>query len=347
MKCIIKNIMNKTEKADPLESIKKVAIAYTDVNRDDFPTDDAYLSEVEVEERAQQIAQIFHGIDHIEVQMYKGNDKLIPHLSIDRPDIVINLVDSVHGSEMLSSAIPASLDVAQIPYTGSSVYAFMITTNKYLVKETLKQYDIPTPDFEFVTSPNERIPKHLKYPLITKLNNCNGSLGITNDAVSDNETQLRKRLDYLFKTYKQPVIVEEFIEGRELSCVVLQSGEDFQVMFGEKVFTPKKDIRKYDFCSFDAVWKEPDSYFYEKYEDKSGRLTSWSKKCFDAFGLADYAKIDIRIDKNGRAYFIDINANPALGPIDTATTTVSGMYGMDFEEVLKRIMRNAMNVSKY
>jgi len=334
---------NLIDSEDPLRNIHNIAIAYTDAQRQYYPTENDYLSDIEVEQRAKDIAEVLTRMGY-EIKFYKGDEKLVPYLALDKPDLVINLVDSVRGSEILSSAVPASLDVSNIPYTGSSIVAFIITTSKYMIKETLRSYDIPTPDYELVTDFTERLPKRLQYPLLAKLNNYNGSAGLTNDAVSDEENHVREKIRSLIDTYKQPVIVDEFIEGRELSAIVLD-GPEKEVYLGEKIFKAKPELRKYNFCSWDAVWIEDDSYHYEKYEDKTGRITQLSKKCFDVTSLADYAKFDIRLDKNSRPYFIDVNANPALGPVDTATSSITKLYGLSFEDVMRKIMVSALQSS--
>ncbi len=324
-------------------NIKLVGIAYSKAEREYFPTEEAYISEEEVFGRAKVLQKILKQMG-FEAKLYPGDETLMNNIQEDRPDLVLNLVDTVRGTELLSTCIPAVLDLAQIPYTGSGMYTFTLSSNKVLIKELLIAHDIPTPKYQLVKNWKEPISKRTKYPVITKLNNYHGGVGITNDAISENEKHLRKRLRYLINTYKSPVVVEEFIDGRELSAIVLEGRKD-SVYIGEKIFKSTKK-RKYNFCSFDATWLEEDSYYYEKFKN-SGRVTRLSKKAFDLLGMADYAKFDIRMDNKKRIYFIDCNTNPALGPdtCDCAIGNITKLYGVPFKKVLSKIMASALSTS--
>ncbi len=329
------------------KGIKLIGIAYSKADRSFFPTEEAYISEAEVFERAKLIEKILQSMG-FETKLYPGDEKLLQNINYDKPDLILNLVDTVRGVEFLGTTIPASLDLAQIPYTGSGMYPFILSANKALIKEILIENDIPTPKYQLVKRVREPISKRLKYPLITKLNNYNGSVGITNDAVSDNEKHLRKRLSYLFRTYKSPVLVEEFIDGKELSVIVIESGGKKNVYVGEKVFVPSKK-RKYNFCSFEATWLEEDAWSYKKYDKSIRKIARLSRKVFDLLDIADYAKFDIRINKKGKPYFTDCNPNPALGPAeaDCAIGNITKLYGIPFKQTLLRIMKNALVTSKY
>ena len=324
-------------------NVKLVGIAYSKAEREYFPTEEAYIAEQEVLDRAKVLQKILKSMG-FEAKLYPGDESLMSKIQEDEPDLVINLVDTVRGAEVLSTCIPAVLDLAQVPYTGSGMYSSTLANNKVLIKELLIAHDIPTPKYQLVRHPNEPISKRLKYPLITKLNNYHGGVGITNDAISENEKHLRKRLRYLIKTYKCPVVVEEFIQGKELSSIVLEGRKD-TVYIGEKVFKPTKK-RKYDFCSFNATWLEEDAYHYIKYRN-NGRVARLAKKAFDLLGMADYAKFDIRVDDKKRIFFIDCNPNPALGPKSSycAIGWITTLYSIPFKKVFSKIMASALSTS--
>jgi D-alanine-D-alanine ligase len=329
------------------KGIKTIGIAYSKAERSFFPTEEAYISEAEVLQRALTIQKILENTG-FEIKLYPGDEKLLQQINNDQPDLILNLVDTVRGVEFLGTTVPASLDLAQIPYTGSGMYPFILSANKALIKEILIANDIPTPQYQLVKRVREPISKRLRYPLITKLNNYNGSVGITNDAISDNEKHLRKRLSWLLKTYKSPVIVEEFIDGKELSAIVIEGRDKKSVYIGEKVFTPTKK-RKYDFCSFEATWIEENSWSYKKYDKSKRKIARLARKAFDLMDMADYAKFDIRISKKDKPYFTDCNPNPALGPAeaDCAIGNITKLYGISFKQALLRIMKNALVNSKY
>jgi D-alanine-D-alanine ligase len=177
--------------------------------------------------------------------------------------------------------------------------------------------------------------------LISKLNEIHGAVEITRDAVSENEKHLRDRLKFLIQTYNQPVLVEEFIVGREITGILLE-GLNKKIYMGEKVF-PEND-EKYKFATFEEQWLEhgKESYHYQRYDDTI--LPEYIRKAFEMTRMADYGKFDIRIDSSGRYYFIDSNSNPAFGPkeLDVAMSSILDMYGISFTEILKRLILNTM-----
>ena len=145
-------------------------------------------------------------------------------------------------------------------------------------------------------------------------------------------------------TYKQSVIVEEFIVGKEITAYVLE-GQNRKTYLAENIFN--KPGEKYVFATFDNQWVDSEenrvSYKYEKAEDN--QLKEYVRKAFDIAKMRDYAKFDIRVDISGRYYFIDSNCNPAFGPKELGTALgyiVEDIYGISFPEILKRLIINTM-----
>ena len=161
---------------------------------------------------------------------------------------------------------------------------------------------------------------------------------INKDSVSHNEKHLRERLKFLIDTYKQPVLVEEFIAGDEVTAMLVE-GSNKKVYMAKKIFKEEGGMA---FATFEDQWGETDGYTYEKYTDLD--LQDYVKKAFDVLRMSDYGKFDIRIDQSGRYYFIDSNSNPAFGPkeLNCAIANVLGLYDIDFNEILRRLLVNTM-----
>jgi D-alanine-D-alanine ligase len=323
-----------------VELPKMVGIIYSDVQREDFPTESQYITEKGAEQDAQVIGEYLATLG-ISIELYPGNAELPGRLRNHKPELVINLVDSVKGAESLASAIPGVLELLDIPYTGADILGLSLDTNKFLIKKLLQQNGIPVPYYQLFNSPDDFLDPVIRFPLISKLNAIHGSVEITREAVSENEKQLRKRLRYLIRTYKQPVLVEEFISGRELTAIVLHDKKK-KVYLGEKVFSHPED--KYVFLTFEDQWlSEADSAFhYAKYQDPL--LVEYVKKAFNVSKMADYAKFDIRLDQSGRYFFIDSNCNPALAPKEqeVALSVILDMYGISFYQILKQLILNTV-----
>lgn len=328
-----------TNKNNGYDLPKKAVILYSDVKRKYFPTKQQYLTEKEAKKDALLVARYLEKLG-LEVIVYPGNSLVFEKLRKIKPDVVLNLVDSVKGSESLSSSIPAALELLDLPYTGASVLGKSLDTNKFLVKKLLQQAGIPVPHYQLVDSPVYYLDPTLRFPLISKLNEIHGAVEITADAVSENHKHLNNRIRYLLKTYKQPVLIEEFIVGREITAILLE-GLNKKVYLAEKVFKKKG---KYIFATFEDQWLEAgkDSFKYRKYEDNL--LKEYVKKAFDTVSMYDYGKFDIRMDQSGRYFFIDANCNPAFGPkeADVALSSILDLYGISFLEILKRLLLNTV-----
>lgn len=334
-------ITRKKKTENGFELPKKVGITYSDVRREYFPTEAQYISEKDADQDASLIGKYLETLG-LTVCLYPGNAELPARLIQDRPELVINLVDSVKGDESLASAIPGVLELLDLPYTGADILGLSLDTNKFLIKKLLQQNGVPVPHYQLFNTHTDYLDSTLRFPLISKLNAIHGAVEITKDAVSENERHLRERLRYLIQTYRQPVLVEEFIVGREITAILLE-GMNKKVYLAEKVFIhPEK--KKYVFTTFEDQWifKGDATFHYTKYDDSL--LKEYVKKAFDVAKMYDYGKFDVRLDQSGRYFFIDSNCNPAFGPkeLDVALSVILDIYGISFYEILKRLLLNTV-----
>jgi len=320
--------------------IKKAGIIFSEVKRQYFPTEVQYLTEKDALHDAKIIADYLKKIQ-VKPLLYPGNAALAEKLRKDKPDIVLNLVGSVKGNEYLASTIPALLELLEIPYTGAGILGESLAYNKFLVKKILQQNGVPVPHYQLFNTPSDPLDPSLRYPLISKLNEIHGAVEITRHAVSENEKHLMERIKFLIKTYDQPVLVEEFIVGREITAILLE-GLNKKVYLAEKVFNKPND--KYVFATFEDQWLESavEAFRYQKYDDPL--LREYVKRAFETTRMGDYGKFDIRLDPSGRYFFIDSNSNPAFGPKETdcAIANILDLYDISFLDILRRLIQNTI-----
>jgi len=318
---------------------KVAGILYSDVKRKYFPTEEQYITEKDALKDAKIIAKYFLKLG-IKPILYPANATLPRKLKKDKPDMVLNLVGSVKGEEYLAASIPGVMELLEIPYTGAGILAESLSYNKFLVKKLLQQHGIPVPHYQLIVRASDPLDSTLRFPLISKLNEVHGSVEITKDAISENEKHLRERIKFLIKTYRQPVLVEEFIVGREIACLIVESMKK-KVYLAERIFNTQE---KYVIANFDAQWKDKKNKLshYQKYSDRI--LVEYVKKAFDVTNMGDYGKFDVRLDESGRYYFIDSNSNPYFGPTELQSdiAMVCKMYDVSFLEILKRLIANTM-----
>ncbi len=316
---------------------KKVAILYSDVKREYFATEEAYLSEQDADLYADNVA-VYVAKMGIDVTTIAGDSHMAANLQKFAPDMAINLIDSVRGQSTLGSSVPGVLEILHIPYTGAGTLGWALGTNKFVMYQLLQSSGIPVPSHQLVNSSSDMIDPELRYPLFPKLNYEHSSIGVAEDSLCYNERQLRAKIKDLITTYKQPVLIDEFIAGIEVTAAVLDGGNT-------KVYAVHRKVgdRTDDVVTFDKKWRDYLDMTYTKYEEPT--LKEYVKDAFELLKMSDYARIDIRVDAAGRFYFIDPNANPFFGPPKETHATYSmilDMYGITFEETLKRMFLNTL-----
>lgn len=321
-----------------LKNFKHIAVAYSHIEREWFPTEESYQAELEVEQRAQEVIEEIEKLG-ISVKGYKGDQYLLTNLLVDRPDLVVNLVDTLKGKDSLQTSVPAALELANIPYTGAEMTGLVIGNDRHLIKRLLTSYEIPTPKFQFIRFTGTAISEDLKLPVIVKLNESGGSVGIDNHAVKETYKEAQKKVDEMISTYKVPVVIEEFIDGPEITAVVFDDGKKKNVFLAEKLFRKMPD-GKHFFTSYES-YDDSKAYKYKKVEEPlASKVGKLAVRAFNGLRHRDYAKFDIRIESaTGTPYFTDANPNTAFGPDKGLPfTEVLGIYGVTFRDALVSLL---------
>src|SRR5690606_33210870 len=150
---------------------------------------------------------------------YAGDPYFLTNLLVDKPTLVINLVDTLRGRDKLQTSVPAALELASIPYTGAGMEGMIIGNNRNLTKRLMIAHDIPTPKFQFIQRSGTKIDESLGLPLIVKLNESGGSVGIDNKAVQETYKDAQKKVETLLTTYKIPAGVEHSIDSQAITVV--------------------------------------------------------------------------------------------------------------------------------
>ena len=323
---------------EALKKMKLVAVAYSHVERDDFPTQGAYEAEVEVEDRAEEVIAEVAKLG-IAVKGYAANQYFLTNILVDKPDLVLNLVDTVRGKERLQPAVPGALELSDVKYTGAGLKGLVLGNDRHMFKQMLIAHDIPTPAYKFIKDMRSKIPADLGLPLIIKLNESGGSVGIDNKAVKETVDAATKKIAKMLEAYKIPVIAEQFIDGPEITAVAYDDGHKKHVLLAQKVFRLKPD-GKHDFTSLES-YDDVKSYYYKiPSQDVIDRITPLVLRSFETLDYRDYAKFDIRYNEETKtAYFIDCNPNTALGPDKgLPMTEVLYTHNIEFTHLLKSLL---------
>lgn len=317
---------------------RKVVILYSDAKREYFATEQDYIAEIEVLDRVKIIGSHLKKMGIRQLSL-PGNQTSIPKLLEYKPDLVINLVDSVYGQEPLCTTITGTLDLLQIPYTGTSTEGLTICCNKFITKNLLWQYGITTPKYQLFKDANDEPNETMDFPIITKLSEMHGSIEMGDSAVSHNIRELKKRVRYLIATYKQPVLAEEFIAGKEIEAIVISNGQT-RIYAAQKHFKRRKN--KYLITTFSQNWMEDYEFSYTKHILPPA-VKEQLKTCMEVLRFNSYVKFDLRLDGSGRYYLVDCNPNTSLGPKGNSPIgNILSLYGIDFTDLLKKILHSAI-----
>lgn len=266
-------------------------------------------------------------------------------------DLVFNLAEGIDGDNLAESRIARNLSENEIRFTGSDHDALATCVDKAKTKELLIRNRIPTPRYAIFDCAEsvDRIAS-LKFPMIVKPVHEDGSIGITSDSVVRTKDELKRKVTEIIDIYKQPALVEEFIDGREINAAIIGNGKDIEVL-------PLSEITFDDFpenvpkiVSFDAKWIE-DS---EQYIKTSGRCPAdldseitekikiLAKKSFLLTGCRDYARVDFRIRDN-KPYVIEVNPNPCINPNGAGFIRSANTAGYGYNDIIHKIVRTALD----
>jgi D-alanine-D-alanine ligase-like ATP-grasp enzyme len=323
---------------EALKKLKLVAVAYSHVDRDDFPTEGAYEAEVEVEDRAEEVIAEVAKLG-VAVKGYAANQYFLTNILVDKPDLVLNLVDTVRGKDGLQPAVPGALELSAVKYTGAGLKGLVMGNDRHMFKQMLIAHDIPTPAYKFIRDMRTKVPESLGLPLIIKLNESGGSVGIDNKAVKETIEAATKKIAKMLDEHKMHVIAEQFIDGPEITAVVFDDGHKKHVFLGQKMFRIKPD-GKHDFTSLES-YEDIKAYYYKvPGQDVIDLITPYVLRSFNTLNYRDYAKFDIRYEEATKTpYFIDCNPNTAFGPDKgLPMTEVLALHNVEFTHMLKSLL---------
>lgn len=263
-------------------------------------------------------------------------------------DLVFNVCERINNSSLLEPHAAAILDCLGIPYTGSSPLSLALCIDKIKVKNLLEQAGLPTPRFDCVFHKDDPVRDDLRYPLIVKPANTDNSIGISNKSVVTSPKELREQVLVVLEKYKRPALIEEFIGGDEVDVSVMGNEDRVKVLPLSRSTFDDLPPGTWGIYPFEAKWTESAVYNKirterpAKYSQKLTQLIS--EICLDAYNLFDchdYARIEVRVDKAGNPYIIEINPNPSINRGDCVPACAE-MIGQSYEDFIEEILREAI-----
>jgi D-alanine-D-alanine ligase len=268
-------------------------------------------------------------------------DRIAVEFDADRT-LVFNLCEHLQGDSHRDGEIAQRMTDLGIQFTGASVSVLANCLNKGRAKALLQAAGVPTARYQVFTRPDE--PIRVPLPAFVKPLAEDASIGIDRDSVVLDETALRRRVEYVLDVYREPALVEEFIDGREFNVGLWGNGKLYTLPVAELDYCDWADPYR-RFLHFDAKWNPAALEYQTMYvrcpaqvdEPLSDKLRRVARRAYKAMDCRDYARVDIRLH-HGTPYVLEVNPNPCLSP-DSGFPNAARVAGYAYPDMLSRIAR--------
>lgn len=278
-------------------------------------------------------------------------ESLVHELLSSKPDLVFNLAESFAGRSALESNVAGLLNLMGLRYTGSSPAGLLLAGDKSLAKKIFAFHGLPSPKFSTMYRGAVDWSGEIEFPLIVKPPQEDASLGISGKSVVGDLKELLDAVSALQAEYQSPVLVEEFIDGREFYVGVLGNASPEALPIIELDFTGFPADRP-RIASWQAKWGDEgdekgaeymgnDSVFPENLDEAlAEKIQSTALQAFQALRLRDYARVDLRVTEAGGVYVIEVNPNCYLES-DSEFARAAARAGMTHDQLVLRIVELA------
>lgn len=271
-----------------------------------------------------------------------GVERLAEALTAGRRwDLVFNIAEGLHGFGR-EAQVPALLDAWRIPYTFSDPLVLSLTLHKGLTKRVVRDLGLATPDFALVEEPGDIARVGLPFPLFAKPVAEGTSKGVTGASWIRTPQELSRVCLALLREFRQPVLVETYLPGREFTVGLAGTGRGARVLGVAEVRLGAR--------------AEPGVYSYankEHYEDRvtyvlardaaAGSAADLALAAWRGLGCRDGGRVDVRLDEAGQASFIEVNPLPGLNPERSDLPLLCGLAGVTYRELLGMIVDSALD----
>ena len=293
----------------------RIAIAHGPDETVDLPKRGRPPKKTDVQEVALVLRRAGHEVTGVAVD---GTPECLRAIAALDVDLVFNLVESFGGDSTREPHVAAYYDLLGLSYTGSGPRGLAFAMDKAVTKKILAFHGIETPDFAVVWRGRLDWAHDIQFPVIVKPGREDGSIGIGFDALAGNIKELMARIDQLHAEFDRPVLIEQYIDGREIYMGVLGNAQPEPLPPVELDLSrlPKGAPR---IAGSEVKWEEG-TRAYRSTRVRIPRLRDsvletlqrYAVSAFQALSLRDYARMDFRVTRAGKVYLIEANPNPYL-----------------------------------
>jgi D-alanine-D-alanine ligase len=297
-------------------------------------------------------------------EFQEGDLTLLDTLGKFKPDICFNICES-HFGDAREAQIPALLEMLRIPYTGSKVMTLALALDKPMTKRILTYHDLPTPPFQVFEREDDPLSEDMEFPMFVKPSREGTGMGVSAKSIVNNKAELKEQVVYVLQTYRQPALVERYIEGREVTVGLVGNligpvARRMPVDDGAPhiqaglLFLPPLEVDLQPYVETDVVYSGrlkvelakdlnyliPAPIDPELKED----LNWYTAAVFRVTGGLDVSRVDFRLDKNDnlKPYILEINPLPGLSPGISDLVMEAEAVGISHAELVNLILEAAL-----
>lgn len=257
----------------------------------------------------------------------------------DRWDMVFNIAEGLHGFGR-EAQVPAILEAYSIPYTFSDPMVMTLTLHKGMTKHVIRDLHIPTPDFTVADRPEALSEVELPYPLFIKPVAEGTGKGVTSASIIRDRRQLLETGSELLAFYRQPVLIEAFLPGREFTVGIIGAGTQARAIgVVEVVLLKDADPGVYSYRNKEICEEVVEYRLVDDAEARAAEevaLAAWH-----GLGCRDAGRVDLRSDNDGRPNFIEVNPLAGLHPEHSDLCIIAGKVGISYLDLIEEIISEA------
>ncbi len=297
-------------------------------------------------------------------EFLEGNITLFETLPLYKPDICFNICEG-HFGDARESHIPSILEMLRIPYTGSKVLTLALALDKPMTKRVIAFHDLPTPEFQTFERIDEALSPEMAFPLFVKPSREGTGMGVSRKSIVHDEKEMRDQVEVIIEKYKQPALVERYIEGREVTVGFvgnlvgpvaqrLPDDENARRIQAGLHFLPPMEVDLSPFSDSDTVYSNrlkvdlADQLNYlcpaPISEELKADLNWYAAAVFRVIGALDVSRVDFRLDMHNdyKPYILEINPLPGLSPIISDLVIEAAGEGIGHTELVNMILEAAL-----
>jgi D-alanine-D-alanine ligase len=274
-----------------------------------------------------------------------------------KPDICFNIAEGL-GGDGREAQIPALLELFKIPYTGSRVMANTISLEKTLTKRIWRDRRLPVAPFQEFIIGDESLRPEMRFPLFVKPAREGTGMGVDPKAIVNNEAELRERVDYILRLYKQPALVETYLSGREFTVGLIGRWDSKKYSRHPEWYDEKHGYHVFPILELDSSRSVTPGIYSQASKSKSvgedgapgyfcpaevppelnKKLQNLAVRAHMAVKAIDVSRTDIRLDAKGEPVLMEINTLPGLTPGFSDLCLEAASEGIGYEDLILEIL---------